>query len=86
MSLFDVLFALREKLLQARTANNREDAEELMIIFDALTLVSYDSPNRVLTSLLVELTDSARDIVMGVSWKSTIPTVEQLQAAFSEAS
>lgn len=66
--------------------NNRDEANQLFTTLAVLREISYQSPNRELTGVIIDLLDSARDVAMGVSWKSTLPTVEQLQAAFSEAS
>jgi hypothetical protein len=83
MTLLDVLYALRERLIKARNENNRHEAEELAIILDALTVISYQSPNRPLTGILVDLTNAAQDTVMGESWKSTIPSVDEIRTVFA---
>ncbi len=86
MTLLEVLVSIRQQLLQCIDENNRQEAEQLFTALAVLREISYQSPNRELTGIIIDLLDSARDVAMGVSWKSTIPTVEQLQAAFSEAS
>jgi hypothetical protein len=83
MSLLDVLLSIREQLIQYATENNRKDAEDVFITLSTLREISYHSPNRSLTGILVDLTSAAQDIVMGESWKSTIPSVDSIRTVFA---
>jgi hypothetical protein len=86
MTLLDILLQMREKLLSLKAHHNAKEAQELFAALVLLREISYMNPNRDITNMIIALLEVARDMVMGVSWKSSIPTVEQLEAVFSEAS
>ena len=86
MTLLDVLLILRDRLQIAYEKNQRSDGELLMIIFDRLTEISYAQDNRALTGILVDLTDTARDVAMGVRGKAVMTKIEDIQAVFATTS
>ena len=85
MTLLDFLLSLRQRLLIAMDSNNRQSAEEIFITLSTLRDVSYEQENEELTSLIVDLVDSARDIASGIRGKSEIPTVKNIQSLFPSA-
>jgi hypothetical protein len=86
MTLSKLLHLLRVRLLKAIDENDRELLVEMKITFTILKEVIYDSENEALIALLVELEDAAQDSVMGVAWKSDVPTDEAIETALSTAS
>ncbi len=86
MTLLDILIQMREKLLQLQADQNRQEAQELFAALVMLREISYMNPNREITGVIINLLEAARDIVVNVNQNNSLPTVEQLEAAFSEAS
>lgn len=85
MSLIEVLYALRERLL---TAWEQRDAETLMALlstFGILRETLYTSKNTALIGVVVALEDSARDACMGFNLKGGVPSEAQIRAAMYEA-
>lgn len=85
MTLADVLLSLRIRLMQTMNNDNRQSAEEIFITLSTLRDISYERQDENLTSLIVDLVDSARDIASGVKGKLTILSAEQIQAQFRSA-
>jgi hypothetical protein len=83
MTVLDIVLVLRERLEMAYKHNRQSDADELFVIFDRLVEISYESHNQDMTGLLVNLRDTAHDIVAGASGKSHVPTVENVLTAFA---
>jgi len=80
MSIADLLCYLREQLLIAR---NGKDAKQLQTLWDAINLFlesAYESRDVRVASMLEAMGDSIRDSIMGVEWKSEIPTLEAIKA------
>lgn len=79
----DTIYFLRQRLLDARQGRDRAECLRLKNAFSLLVEASYEHQNPEVTRILVDLEDSARDSVMGVDWKSTIPPEEEIRAVFS---
>lgn len=80
MTIIDLLCFLRQQLLDARDEKNEE---KLRILWSAINLIldsAYQYQDRDAASLLEEMSDAIRDSLMHVEWKSTIPSVESIQA------
>jgi hypothetical protein len=80
MTIVDLLLYLREKLLEARA---RKESKELQTLWDTINAVlecSYQHGERQIATLLEEMGDAIRDSLMGVEWKSTIPSEESIRA------
>jgi hypothetical protein len=83
MEMVDVVAFLRQNLLKAVEQKNRDELANLKIAFSLLVEASYEKNDSETTAILVKLEDAARDGVMGVSWKSDIPSVEMINAVFA---
>ncbi len=83
MTVLDIVLVLRDRLEIAYKHNRQSDADELFVIFDRLVEISYEAHNQDVTGLLINLKDSAHDIVAGARGKSSVPTVENVVAVFA---
>ena len=83
MTLSDLLTKLRGQLLDAVNGDDRTKAEDLFITLATLRDSSYAFKSENLTSLIVDMTDAARDAAMGVKGKAEIPTEDAIRALFS---
>ena len=83
MTLSDMLTKLRGQLLDVVDGDDRGKAEDLFITFATLRDLSYEAKSEALTSVIVDLTDAARDAAMGVKGKAEIPTEDAIRALFS---
>jgi hypothetical protein len=81
--LHDAMLLWRDHLQQAWNDNNKTEADKLFCIFDDLLQLSYNTKNSDLISLLQDLKDTARDIVMGARGKSSVPSVDAIKAVFT---
>lgn len=86
MTLYDILYGLRERLIQAHRGNNMEETDKLFRVFDALLQLSYASKDTALIDVLLNMKATAGDILHGARGKSTIPTIEELKAVFAPSS
>jgi hypothetical protein len=82
MTFYELLLSLRKRLLTAQEEGNRQDAEDLFVTLSTLREISYEKRDEQLTSLIVDLVDSARDVAMGVRGKSQIPSPDDIAALF----
>lgn len=82
MTYYQLLLSLRQRLINAFANQDRESADDLFTTLSILREVSYETDDDALTSIIVDLVDAARDVVMGVKGKSQIPTIEAIQAVF----
>jgi hypothetical protein len=83
ITLASVLIKLREMLIQARKNHDIAGLTRLMNTFGMLEEVVCTSEPKAICGILVHLRDSARDSLMGVDFKSEIPTIEEIKAALS---
>lgn len=78
MTLFELLCALREKLIEAKENNDARLLDELSATFTILEEVtSYD--NKELKGLFNDMKHHIIDFSQGVPWKSSIPSIETLK-------
>lgn len=84
-TLADVVISLRQRLIEAAERQDRDGLGALKITFGELVETSYSTSEQSLTRIFVALEDAARDAVMGVPWKSDIPSVEAIHQAFYPA-
>jgi hypothetical protein len=61
--------------------DNRDDAEELFMALWIIREASYEYGSGELTTILAQLTDTARDAVQGVRHKWEMPSVEAVRSA-----
>lgn len=78
-----LLRSLRTMLLKAREAQGSEDLEYLMVTFSMLRRAMYAIEKESVIEVVVALEDAARDSIMGVPWKSGIPSEQAIDFAVS---
>ena len=80
MIFLNLLLTLRQRLVNARELKDQASLSELLTTFGVLRdACESGSVNMILT----DLTDAARDSLMGVDWKSGIPSIEAIRSALS---
>ncbi|MEO1443769.1 MAG: DUF4269 domain-containing protein, partial [Chloroflexota bacterium] len=80
MTIADMILYLRQQLLSLRSDNNnRQMVAELLATFKMLTRAAYSSGDEALVALLVDLTDSTRDMYMGKPLNGRFPTEEKIR-------
>ena len=80
----DIFLYLRQHLLDAREQNDSKVLVEIQTICDFLSGLAYSKKIRGLGAILEEFESSARDSITGVSWKSTIPSEEEIRSVLAE--
>ena len=83
LTLASLIQNLRAQLLEARERQDGDLLLELKTAFTLLREASYESEDAQAITILVALEDAARDGLLGVPWKSDIPSVDTVSAAFS---
>lgn len=83
MTIAELIIHLRKQLIELRGTNNRQAIAELLSTFKMLTKASFESGDKDLTAILVDLTDSARDMFMGKPLNGKVPTEEAIYAVMS---
>jgi hypothetical protein len=79
MTIADMILYLRQQLITLRSENNRETVAELLATFKMLTKAAFDSGDQELVALLVDLTDSTRDLYMGKPLNGHFPSEEKIR-------
>ena len=77
----DIFLHLRQRLLLARQQNNVEVLMEIQTVCDFLSDLADLKSMQNVGAILEEIESSARDSIMGVPWKSTIPSEEEIRLA-----
>lgn len=85
MTIADMILYLRQRLLELRTENDRQAVAELLATFKMLTRAAYQNGNKELMNLLIDLTDSTRDLYMGKPLNGHLPTEEAVRLVAGEA-
>ena len=80
----DIFLYLRQRLLDAREKRDMDIMSKLQTVFIILSDLAYLKKVGHLGAILEELENSARDSIMGVPWKSTIPSEEDIRSALQE--
>lgn len=75
------MLSLRQRLIQAVEMGDKETLSRLLTTFGLLVEMSYEYDNQAATRLLLSLEDTARDGLIGVSWKAPIPRAAEVEAA-----
>lgn len=81
----DVLCSLRERLLDAMDRDDQAGLIQLKTTFTLLKEAAYPNHDRQIIALLVAFEDAARDAAVGFRWKRDVPSLEAIQAAFTES-
>lgn len=77
----EIFLYLRQRLLDARDEKDTDVLVNLQTVFIILSDLAYLKKARGLGKILEEFENSARDSIMGVPWKSTIPSEEEIDLA-----
>ncbi len=77
----DIFLYLRQRLLDAREQKDVDTLGNLQTVFIMLSDLAYLKKVGGLGAILEEFENSARDSIMGVPWKSTIPSEEEIRLA-----
>ncbi len=85
MTIADMILYLRQRLLELRTENDRQAVAELLATFKMLTRAAYQNDNKELMNLLIDLTDSTRDLYMGKPLNGHLPTEEAVRLVAGDA-
>ena len=80
MTLTDLLCYLRQQLLDARDQNDQKVLAELLSALDLIRESAWKSNDQRLASLVEDMLDAAQDSLMGVGWKSNIPSLEVIRS------
>lgn len=81
MTLAELICTLRQRLLDARASKDKRELDRLFTTFIMLTEASYG--NEQFVGVCQDMGFAARDTLQGVDWKSTIPTIEEIESACS---
>jgi len=85
MNVADMILYLRQQLLSLRTKPDRRATAELLATFKMLTRAAYEQNNKALIAVLVDLTDSTRDVYMGKPLNGRLPAEARIRAATTVA-
>ena len=80
MTITDIIIYLREQLLILRDQNNRQAVAEVLATAKLLTRLSFESGDRRVIAMLVNITDSARDMYMGKPLNGKLPSLEMIHS------
>src|SRR5919109_3049489 len=77
----DIFLYLRQRLIDAREQNDLNTLGGLQRVFDIFLDLAFMKKNQPIGKILEDFECSARDSLMGVPWKSTIPSEEEIRLA-----
>ncbi|MFZ4826375.1 MAG: DUF4269 domain-containing protein [Phototrophicaceae bacterium] len=80
MTITDIIIYLREQLLILRDQNNRQAVAEVLATAKLLTRLAFESGDRKVIAMLVNITDSARDMYMGKPLNGKLPSLEMIRS------
>lgn len=80
MTIGDLLFYFRRRLIELRSEANQDELRKLWSSINEVLAAAYELNDRETAALLEEMSDAIRDSLMGVEWKSTIPSEETIRA------
>jgi hypothetical protein len=84
LTLVELFCSLRSQLVLAREQEIMSDLERLSSVFTFIGDVANTIQDKVISALAEDLENAARDSLMGVSWKSTILSEENLRRILSD--
>lgn len=85
LTLADLLCELRQELLTVRESEDKSDLTMLGYIFGMIEDLATTKGDGPTARISMSMYDAVRDSVMGVEWKSTIPTVDEITEAFLDS-
>lgn len=80
MTIVDLLSYFRRRLIDLRKEANHDELRKLWSSINEVLAAAYEGNHRDVAALLEEMGDAIRDSLMGVDWKSTIPSDESIRA------
>ena len=85
MILADLIYWMRNRLVEALDKDDRQELANLMSAFQMVLDASYTYENRELSGLLQDLVYSAQHGAMGVQFKArgAVPTDEAIEKVFA---
>jgi hypothetical protein len=83
LTLADAICYLRQMMIDASQQDNRQRLSELLVTFSLLREASYNSEDKQIVEILVDLEDAARDLGTGMGFMSKVPSVETIRSALS---
>lgn len=80
-----ILIYLRQRLLVAIEKNDKGELEDLATVFSMLwDLVDQNNLPGSIDRVIEDLTNTATDYASGITWKSIIPSEEDIKAALGK--
>ena len=80
----DILLALQQRLLDAREQNDMNTLQNLYVGFGMLEDIAEKKKTHArISRILDDLRTSAFEAIQGISWKSTIPSEEEIISALN---
>ncbi|HSH81919.1 MAG TPA: hypothetical protein VLA19_25615, partial [Herpetosiphonaceae bacterium] len=66
------------RLIDARGQHDQQTLTDLLIVFDFVQESAWSCGDETVGSLVMDMIGATQDSLMGVEWKSTIPSAEAL--------
>lgn len=85
ITLADLVCGLRQNLLIARERKDLANLTILQNTLDILRDIAWNKEDESLAAIIQDMVDASRDALMGVDWKSSIPSEEQIRSILSYA-
>lgn len=82
-TLADLVCYLRQRLLEARDKQDQASLTILLGTLDLLRDAAWSKGDESFASIVQDMIDSVQDSLMGVEWKSKIPSEESILATLS---
>lgn len=84
MTLYIVIIKIREMLIDAIDKKDTQLLKEILSTLTILSDIFEVSPDKTIGIVILDMRSAAMDALSGLSWKSDIPTVEDIQKAFEK--
>ena len=82
-TLVNLMCYLRQRLLEARDRNDQTGLATLLGTLDLLRDAAWNKGDESLAAIIQDMIDAVQDSLMGVGWKSEIPSEEFIVATLS---
>ena len=79
-TLADLVCYLRQRLIEARDKQDQAGLTTLLGTLDLLRDVAWSKSDKPFAAIIEDMIDSVQDSLMGVDWKSNIPSEEFILA------
>ena len=74
------IFVMRQRLVDARDQHDQQVLVELLGTLDLIRDSAWESNAERLAALVQDMIDATQDALMGVSWKSDLPSTEAIRS------